>query len=133
MLNQHSKRIEGVLDRTNNDLAAIATRVEQLERAPPPVAAPAAVGVAQPRRNPSVARSWADEVEDEANPYVADTGSDGDFNPINDRDHRQRRFNRQGMRREPPREVRDHNDSLGKIKFTMPPFAGKYDPDAYLT
>lgn len=30
-------------------------------------------------------------------------------------------------------EVRDHNDALGKIKFTMPSFAGKYDPDAYLT
>ena len=43
LLSQHSERIERVLDRTNNDLAAIATRVEQLERAPPPVAAPAAV------------------------------------------------------------------------------------------
>lgn len=39
LLNQHLKRIEGVLDRTNNDLAAIATHVEQLERAPPPAAA----------------------------------------------------------------------------------------------
>ena len=37
------------------------------------------------------------------------------------------------MRRDPPREVRDRNDALGKIKFTRPPFAGKYDPDAYLT
>lgn len=37
------------------------------------------------------------------------------------------------MRRDPPREVCDRNDALVKIKFTMPPFAGKYDPDAYLT
>ena len=29
-----------------------------------------------------------------------------------------------------PREVRD--DSFAKMKFTMPAFDGKYDPDAYL-
>ena len=62
LLNQHSERIEGVLDRTINYLATIATRVEPLERAPPPAVAPAAVGVARPRRNPSVASSLADEI-----------------------------------------------------------------------
>ena len=80
LLSQHSERIERVLDRTNIDLAMLVTRVEQLERAPPPVAAPAAVGVAQPRRNPSVAhsRSWADEVEEEEmNNYNDDTETDG--------------------------------------------------------
>ena len=33
----------------------------------------------------------------------------------------------------PCREVRGNDESLGKIKFTMPPFDGKYDPNAYLT
>ena len=98
LLSQHSERIERVLDRTNINLAALATRVEQLERAPPPVAALAAVGLAQPLRNSSVASSWAVEVEDEANPYVADTESDGGVLLNNDRHHRQRRFNQQGMR-----------------------------------
>ena len=43
-------------------------------------------------------------------------------------------FNRIGMGPIlPRREVRDNDESLGKIKFTMPPFDGKYDPDAYLT
>nr|ABA97895.2 retrotransposon protein, putative, Ty3-gypsy subclass [Oryza sativa Japonica Group] len=29
--------------------------------------------------------------------------------------------------------IHDNDDSLGKIKFTIPCFDGKYDPDAYLT
>lgn len=109
----------------------MATRVEQLERAPPPVAAPAAVGIAQLHHNPSVASSWANEVENEVNPYVADTETDG-FNVHNDRNNRRFRHNRQGMGRN-QREVSDHNDAFGKLKFTMLSFAGKYDPDAYLT
>ena len=55
--------------------------------------------------------------------------SDG-FNVHNDRDHRRLCCNRQGMGRN-QREVRD--DPLAKIQFTMPSFAGKYDPDSYLT
>ena len=78
-------------------------------------------------------RSRVDEVEDdEANQYVTDTESNGGFNPHNDRDHQRLCNNRQGMRREQPREVRDRDDPLRKIKFIMPPFARKYDPDAYL-
>ena len=32
-----------------------------------------------------------------------------------------------------PREVYDRDGTSYKIKFTIPPFAGYYDPDAYLT
>jgi hypothetical protein len=35
------------------------------------------------------------------------------------------------MRRHRP-EVRDRDDSIGKIKFVMPSFDGKYDPEVYL-
>jgi hypothetical protein len=35
--------------------------------------------------------------------------------------------------RRPRREVRNNDDSFGKIKFTIPAFDGKYDPDAYLS
>jgi hypothetical protein len=33
----------------------------------------------------------------------------------------------------PRREVRANNDSLCRVKFSIPPFDWKYDPDAYLT
>jgi hypothetical protein len=58
--------------------------------------------------------------------YVGDSEDDAD----------QRRlcFNRHGMaHRRPRREVRNNDDSFGKIKFTIPAFDGKYDPDAYLS
>ena len=32
-----------------------------------------------------------------------------------------------------PREVYDRDSTSHKIKFTVPPFAGNYDPDTYLT
>jgi hypothetical protein len=38
---------------------------------------------------------------------------------------------REGMNRR--RDVRNNDDAFGKIKFKIPPFDGKYDPDAYIT
>ncbi|PVH34169.1 hypothetical protein PAHAL_8G161700 [Panicum hallii] len=35
--------------------------------------------------------------------------------------------------RAPRHEVRANDDSLCRVKFSIPPFDGKYDPDAYLT
>jgi hypothetical protein len=35
--------------------------------------------------------------------------------------------------RPPRREVRENDVSLERIKFSIPTFDGKYDPDAYLT
>lgn len=83
------------------------------------------------RRTPLATRSSTDEVEEDVNNYTADTETDG-VNLHNDRNHHQLRPNRQGMGRN-QRTVHDHNDAFGKIKFTMPPFARKYDLDAYLT
>nr|AAQ56339.1 putative gag-pol polyprotein [Oryza sativa Japonica Group] len=67
-----------------------------------------------------------DNLEDE---YIADTEQD-------DRDARDRRRlhnNRRGMGGRRRREVRNNDDAFSKIKFKIPPFDGKYDPDAYLS
>nr|AAX96591.1 retrotransposon protein, putative, Ty3-gypsy sub-class [Oryza sativa Japonica Group]ABA93201.1 retrotransposon protein, putative, Ty3-gypsy subclass [Oryza sativa Japonica Group] len=67
-----------------------------------------------------------DNLEDE---YIADTEQD-------DRDAQDRRRlhnNRRGMGGRRRREVRNNDDTFSKIKFKIPPFDGKYDPDAYLS
>jgi hypothetical protein len=62
--------------------------------------------------------------------YSADTEHDDRSN----RHRRHQRRDRHGMGGRPPRsEVHENDDSLGRIKFSIPPFDGKYDPDAYLT
>jgi hypothetical protein len=45
--------------------------------------------------------------------------------------HRRLHRNREGLNHR--RDVRNNNDAFGKIKFKIPPFNGKYDPDAYIT
>ncbi|XP_015624451.1 uncharacterized protein [Oryza sativa Japonica Group] len=62
--------------------------------------------------------------------YAADTELDEE---VLGRPQRQQRQQRHGMGAPPRQEVHDNDDSLGKIKFTIPCFDGKYDPDAYLT
>lgn len=107
------ERAQGV---TNTSLAGIMARLDEMAHASTtvPPAAPVVEG--------------QDEFD-----YVTDTEANDMGNNNNDRAHRQLRFNRQGMRRDPPRrEVRDHEDSFAKVKFTIPSFNGKYDPDGYL-
>jgi transposase InsO family protein len=71
-----------------------------------------------------------DDAHDDANfddQYSADT-------ELDDQDARLRRRlrrNTEGMNRR--REVRNNDDVFGKVKFKIPPFDGKYDPDAYIT
>lgn len=100
---------------TNKSLADIMARLEEIAQASAVVP-------------PAVMVEGQDEFDD-----VGDSEADGRANHNNDRAHRPLRFNQQGMRREPPRrEVRDHDDAFAKVKFTMPSFNGKYDPDGYL-
>ena len=74
---------------------------------------------------PRVAEEHGGNYED----YAGDTEDDRH----NDRAHQKLRFNRQGMARGPPRyDVRDYEHSSAKIKFTIPAFNGKYNPDVYL-
>ena len=62
------------------------------------------------------------------NAYAADTEVE-DQDPI----HRQLCHNRRGMGGHRRREVHGNDDAFSKIKFKIPPFDGKYDPDAYIT
>ena len=80
------------------------------------------------RNNNNTEGSIAGQDEEE---YSADTELDGEVNGQHNQQQRHRRHG--GRARQPRREVRDNDDSLGKIKFSMPSFDGKYDPNAYLT
>ncbi|XP_012702858.1 uncharacterized protein LOC105914754 [Setaria italica] len=80
------------------------------------------------RNNNNTEGSIAGQDEEE---YSADTELDGEVNGQHNQQQRRRRHG--GHARQPRREVRDNDDSLGKIKFSMPSFDGKYDPNAYLT
>ena len=106
-------RMEASLGAITTSLTAILQRLEESEAGHPAGAHEGSI---------------ADE---NAHDYAADT-EDGEA-----RDARPRRpapRHRHGNGARPPRrEVRDHDDSLGSIKFKMPPFDGKYDPDTYLT
>ncbi|XP_072147925.1 uncharacterized protein [Setaria viridis] len=48
-------------------------------------------------------------------------------------DRRRLRNNRKGMGGYRRREVHNNDDAFSKIKFKIPPFDGKYDPDTYIT
>ncbi len=61
--------------------------------------------------------------------YVADTEQDDQEAP----NRRRLRTNRRGMGGFHRREVHGNDDAFSKVKFKIPPFDGKYDPDAYIT
>ena len=67
-----------------------------------------------------------DDGDDE---YIADTEQDEQ-----DAHNRQRlRTNRRGMGGHSRHEVHNNDDAFSKIKFKIPQFDGKYDPNAYIT
>ena len=68
-------------------------------------------------------------VEENWDDYVADTEQDDQ----DAHDRRRLRTNRRGMGGYRRREVHNNDDAFSKIKFKIPPFDGKYDPDAYIT
>lgn len=149
LLNEHTKDIIAVVNETrealNNNtttIIALDARILQLEQAQSfavtpsrtsPAAADASTAANNRRRRhtPAAPGSEEDEEEQNANDYVADTEQDDVVNTNSGHEHQRPRHNRQGMRQ--PRQVRDHDDPLLKIKFSIPSFAGKYDADAYLT
>src|SRR6266498_2679323 len=117
LLNMYAENHDNALNAINENLAALRNRVDRLEdqQQPPP-------DPNTPRPNIGQGQRRTDNDEDN---YVADTEDDDGFNFRNERNHRRHYNNQQGMNGR--REVRE--DPLGKIKFTMPSFAGKYDPD----
>jgi hypothetical protein len=61
--------------------------------------------------------------------YTTDTKHDNH----NARDRHRLRHNRSGMGGHRRREVPNNNDAFSKIIFKIPPFDGKYDPNAYIS
>src|SRR5438132_6535681 len=70
-----------------------------------------------------------ERVEENWDDYVADTEQDDQ----DAHDRRRLRTNRRGMGGYRRREVHSNDDAFSKIKFKIPPFDGKYNPDAYIT
>jgi hypothetical protein len=68
-----------------------------------------------------------EQVDDNWDEYSADSELD-DHNTCHLVQHN--RHGRDGHRR---REVRNNDDVFHKLKFKIPPFDGKYDPDAYIS
>ena len=70
-----------------------------------------------------------ERVEGNWDDYIADSEQDDQ----DAHDRRRLRTNRRGMGGYRRREVHNNDDAFSKIKFKIPPFDGKYDPDAYIT
>jgi hypothetical protein len=71
--------------------------------------------------------NYDDQVNDNWDEYSTDSDLD---------DHDGRRpvqHNRHGRDGRQQREVRNNDDAFHKLKFKIPPFDGKYDPDAYIS
>jgi hypothetical protein len=71
--------------------------------------------------------NYDDQVNDNWDEYSTDSELD---------DHDGRRLvqhNRHGRDGRQQREVRNNDDAFHKLKFKIPPFDGKYDPDAYIS
>jgi hypothetical protein len=67
-----------------------------------------------------------EQVKDNQDEYSADSKLDHDA-------HRPVRHNRHGRDGRRRREVRNNDDAFHKLKFKIPAFDGKYDPDAYIS
>jgi hypothetical protein len=71
--------------------------------------------------------NYDEQVNDNWDEYSTDSELD---------DHDARRpvqHNRHGRDGHRRREVRNNDDAFHKLKFKIPPFGGKYDPDAYIS
>jgi hypothetical protein len=71
--------------------------------------------------------NYDEQVDDNWDEYSADSELDG---------HDARRpvqHNRHGRDDHRRREVRNNDDAFHKLKFKIPPFDGKYDPNAYIS
>jgi hypothetical protein len=80
-----------------------------------------------------------DKKQDTKNDDNKDDGFDGDWDAyggdteVDNLDRRRLHRNRRGTRGNRPRDLHGHDDAFSKIKYKIPPFDGKYDPDAYIT
>jgi hypothetical protein len=71
--------------------------------------------------------NYDEQVDDNWDEYSADS-------ELDDHDaHRPVQHNRHGRGGHRRREVRNNDDAFHKLEFKVPPFDGKYDPDAYIS
>jgi len=103
--------LETSVARVDRSLAALLRRFDELQ------------GKAPSEKDENSKNDWEDA------DYVADTELDAE-----DTAPRRRLYtNRRGMGGGRRREVHRNDDAFSKVKFKIPPFDGKYDPDAYIT
>jgi hypothetical protein len=123
MFHKSQASTETTLERMQHGIAAMADRVQTLETQLP-------IAVTDP--NATAADTHVD-----GDPFAEDPGVDNDeHSELPDPAPRQRRpFNRQGMGGNKNRHNQHyvHNDDpFAKVKFSIPPFNGSYDVEAYL-
>ena len=105
--------LETIVGRVDKSLAALLRRFDELHA-----------------KTNNQHRGRDQEDEDSAENSHADYAAN---TKVEDRGQRRLRQNRRGMGRQRPCEVYNNDNTFSKIKFKIPYFDGKYDPDAYLT
>ena len=106
-------RLEASVGRVDKSLAALLRRFDELH-------------AKTNNQHRGRDQEYEDGAENSGVDYAADT-------EVEDRGQRRLRQNRRGMGGQRPREVHNNDNAFSKIKFKIPSFDGKYDPDAYLT
>jgi hypothetical protein len=123
MIHKSQTSTEATLERMQRGIAPMADQVQALETRLP---------IAATDSNAAAANTHVD-----GDPFTEDLGVDNDeHSELPDPPSRQRRpFNRQGMggNQNHHNQHYVHNDDpFAKVKFSIPPFNGSYDVDAYL-
>ncbi|XP_066333787.1 uncharacterized protein [Miscanthus floridulus] len=113
--------LEGTLGSVNTSLVGVLERLERMEQN-------RCDGFE--RRNHNNNNTMGSAADHDEEEYAADTELDEELNGHR-RIEQHRRRHETGPRR-PRQEVRA-DDSFGKIKFTIPAFDGRYNPDMYLS
>jgi hypothetical protein len=129
MFNKSQASTDTTLERVQHGIAAMANRVQALETRLPIAAT-----------NPNVAadpNAAAADTHVDGDSFAEDPGIDDDeHSKLPDPPSRPRRpFNRQGMGGHPNHHNQHYvrnDDPFAKVKFSIPPFNGSYDAEAYL-
>ena len=127
--NEKLGQLEATQIATNNKLASLEESVASVDKSL----------VALLRHFDALHNDDKEKYKEEKEAGHEDGGDDVDYTgdtKHDDRDTCERhrlRHNRRGMGGNRRREVHNNDDAFSKIKFKIPPFDGKYDPDAYIT
>jgi hypothetical protein len=113
--------VENTLGAINTSLVGILERLERMEQNKHD-------GLG--RRNHNIHNTVGSAVGQDDEDYAADTELDEEVNGYR---HTEQRCHHHEVSPRPPRWEVCVDDSFGKIKFTIPTFDGKYNPDTYLS